>query len=134
MSTTPTLAQRRAAHALARIHARETADPASYGNYVAYASALPATILTNGLGQAAATLLSKKKPDGTDGHGELYTDLQSWLCGTDPAAPFGAQPDLIRAITTATPEVYFRAQAEALAYLVWLKKFAKAFLAQGTPD
>jgi CRISPR-associated protein Cmr5 len=134
MSNAPALAQRRAAHALDRVKEREATGAKSYGNYVAYAAALPATILTNGLGQAAATLLAKKKPGGGDGHGELYADLQSWLCDTNPTAPFNNQPDLMRAITSVAPEVYFRAQAEALAYLVWLKKFAKAFLEQGKPD
>jgi CRISPR-associated protein Cmr5 len=129
MSDTPTLSQRRAAHALACINERKKGGEQKYGNYVAYASALPATILMNGLGQAAATLLSKK--ESGDGHGELYADLQSWLCGKgEVAAPFRDKQDLLDAITTAEPADYFRAQTEALAYLVWLKKLAAAFLEQ----
>jgi|SRR5690625_2336241 len=128
MSDAPTLVQQRAAHALACVKKRETDGKKKYGNYVAYVSALPATILMNGLAQAAATLLAQK---GTVGHGELYDDLQSWLCRDDIAAPFASQPDLMQAITAAKEEPYFRAQAEALAYLVWLKKIAKAFLEQG---
>ncbi|MDR1282291.1 MAG: type III-B CRISPR module-associated protein Cmr5 [Opitutaceae bacterium] len=127
MSTTPTLSQRRAAHALACIKKRETDGKQTYGNYVAYVSALPATILMNGLGQAAATLLSQKS---TTGHGELYNDLQSWLCGNDEATPFRNKQNLLDAIITAEPADYFHAQTEALAYLVWLKKMAKAFLEQ----
>ncbi len=131
--TMQTLEQRRAAHALKQINERKAAGRKNnYGNYVSYVSALPATILMNGLGQACATLLSQQD---TKGHKELYEDLQSWLCGTDEAAPYRNAGDagtrLIEKITSSNETTYFRAQAEALAYLVWLKKLAKAFLDQG---
>lgn len=122
--TTQTLEQRRAAHALNCINTRKGSR---YGNYVSYVSALPATILMNGLGQACATLLSQQD---TKGHKELYEDLQSWLCTADEAI-FSKHTDMMTAITKADEKDYFRAQAEALAYLVWLKKLAKAFLDQG---
>ncbi|WP_321491785.1 type III-B CRISPR module-associated protein Cmr5 [uncultured Desulfobacter sp.] len=128
-----TLEQRRAAHALNCVNYRKEAGQKTYGKYVSYVSALPATILMNGLGQACATLLSQKE---TKGHKELYDDLQSWLCGDDVAAPYhnsdntGTQ-QLMDNITTSDETKYFRARAEALAYLVWLKKLAKAFLEQG---
>jgi CRISPR-associated protein Cmr5 len=123
----PTLAQRRAAHALARVQAHEKTGPKSYGKYVSYAEALPATILMNGLGQAAATLLSKAAGDAR-AHRLLFDDLQSWLCGSDTAAPYPGEKDLMKAIVARDPHDYLRAQAEALEFLVWLKKFANAFL------
>jgi CRISPR-associated protein Cmr5 len=145
--STQSLAQRRAAHALSRIRLHEKAGANSYGNYVSYTESLPATILMNGLGQAAATLLSKaarEKKDGkevikeTDPHYSLYRDIQDWLCGSDPAAPYSNAanvPDkLMQAITGQDEETYLRAQSEALAYLVWLKKFANAYLERGQPE
>jgi CRISPR-associated protein Cmr5 len=128
--STPSLAQRRAAHALKRIEGRKSQ---SYGNYVSYANALPATILMNGLGQACATLLSKAEGHLDRPHGMLYADLQSWLCGTDPAAPFKGEQNLMTAITSKGQDTYLRSQAEALEYLVWLKKFANAYLNHGNP-
>lgn len=119
-----TLAQRRAAHALNCVEAH---SGKSYGNYVNYVEALPATILMNGLGQAAATLLSK----GDEPHRLLYTDLQGWLCSTDDAAPYRNAPDLMKAITGRPQADYLHAQAEALAWLVWLKKFSNAYLKKG---
>jgi CRISPR-associated protein Cmr5 len=123
-----TLAQRRAAHAFARIRTHETAGAGSYGNYVSYVEALPATILMNGLGQAAATLLSK----ATEAHSLLYSDLQEWLCSADTAVPYrnatGGNDRLMQAIIAKDERTYLHAQAEALAYLVWLKKFANAWL------
>lgn len=126
------LAQRRAAHALVRVEAhrdrnRGRNDP-DYGNYVSYVESLPATILMNGLGQTAATLLSKANGEMNSPHGLLYSDLQNWLCGTDTAAPYPNAAGLIQAITTGNEKAYLHAQSEALAWLVWLKKFSNAYL------
>jgi CRISPR-associated protein Cmr5 len=142
-----TLAQRRAAHALVCVkeHARKGKE--SYGNYVSYVEALPATIVMNGLGQACATLLSKAGPDKNDGklvnrkdpHFLLYADLQAWLCGGEPAAPYPHTLDkgddcLMQGICGGNQRKYVHAQAEALAYLIWLKKLASAFLERGTEE
>lgn len=116
-----TLAQQRAADALAKIQQLEKAG--DYGNYVSYAKALPATILTNGLGQAAASLLAQGKEKGT-----LYKHLEQWLCHDHDRAPYQGSPCLITAITQHDQARYLQAQAEALAWLEWLKKFAVAFL------
>jgi len=132
--STQSLAQRRAAHALNCVRLQEKTGANSYGNYVSYTKSLPATILMNGLGQAAATLLSKAKGDTKDAHHLLYADLQSWLCGSDEAAPFKSESDLMIAITSKDQGTYLRAQTEALAYLVWLKKFAIAYLERGEDD
>jgi len=134
-----TLAQRRAAHALARVLQHQQAGKKAYGNYVSYIEALPATILMNGLGQAAATLLAKAEGKLDKPHGLLYADLQDWLCGNDPAAPYRsseAKGDdrLMHAICGSDQRKYLHAQTEALAYLVWLKKFARAYLERGTGD
>jgi CRISPR-associated protein Cmr5 len=126
---TQSLAQRRARHALERIKERINTGPKDYGNYVSYTQSLPATILMNGLGQACATLLAK-----SEHHRLLYEDLQSWLCGDDSAVPFRNGGELMEAITQKDQRAYLHAQAEALAYLVWLKKFANAFLERGTSE
>jgi CRISPR-associated protein Cmr5 len=122
-----TLSQRRAYHALGRINERKRAEPKTYGNYVSYSQSLPAAILSNGLGQACATLLAKSEE-----HRLLYHDLQSWLCGEDSSAPFRNTPSLMDAITQGDQRSYLRAQGESLSYLVWLKKFANAYLKRGT--
>jgi CRISPR-associated protein Cmr5 len=127
--STQTLSQRRARHALGRINERKQTEPKTYGNYVSHSQSLPAAILMNGLGQACATLLAK-----SEDHRLLYDDLQSWLCGDDSSAPFRNRPNLIDAITQGDQTSYLRAQAEALSYLVWLKKFANAYLQHGKPE
>lgn len=134
-----TLAQRRAAHALKRVLAHQHAGKQAYGNYVSYVEALPASILMNGLGQACATLLAKAEGKLDKPHGLLYADLQAWLCGNDPAAPYRngqtkGDDRLMEAICGSNQKQYLHAQAEALAYLVWLKKFARAYLDRGAGD
>lgn len=118
-----TLAQQRAADALAKVEQLKTAN--NYGKYVSYAKALPATILTNGLGQAAATLLAQENKAGNE---LLYQHLQAWLCRDSERAPYPRAGNLIKAITEYDENHYLLAQAEALAWLEWLKKFAVAFL------
>lgn len=129
-----TLAQRRATHALERTRKHEQAGKDTYKNYVSYVESLPANILMNGLGQACATLLSKAGGDLKEPHGLLYDDLQKWLCRDDATAPYPKAADLMQAICEKDQKAFLRAQTEALAYLVWLKKFACAYLERGTDE
>jgi len=124
-----TLEQRRAAHALAKV--REIKQNGNYGNFPSYVDGLPATIVMNGLGQAMATLLAQAKGNERDAHRMLYDRMQTWLCGRDGTAPYQDQADLMDAITSGDQASYLRAQHEALAYLVWLKKFSRALLDAG---
>lgn len=122
----PTLEQRRAAFALARVRANQKV---ALGNYVSYVSALPATIVMNGLGQALAFLLAKDRGNGHD-HRRLYQDLAAWLSHQIPELR-AADDDLdnvLRKLVEADQDVYLRAQAESIAYLSWLKQFARAYL------
>lgn len=116
-----TIEQARARHALDCVRAVKK-DPGKYGSYV---KQLPASILMSGLGQAAATLLaaSRGKPDA---HRTLYDHLQAWLCDVCPEAPYKGKRSLIDAIVDGHQVAYVSAQAEALRWLEWLKKFAQA--------
>ncbi len=122
------LAQKRAAHAW-----QKTQQLIDDGNedfndqYASYTASLPATIQMCGLGQAAATLLSaaKGKPDA---HWQLYDNLSQWLCRDEEEAPYRGSDHLINAIVANDRNLYLLAQAEALAWLEWMKKFAAAYL------
>lgn len=123
------LDQRRAKHALKCVKKiKSELESPQQLLYMSYAKALPATILQNGLGQAMATLLAAAKGKENDPHHRLYQDVQSWLCGGDKESPFPNKVDLLEAITSNDQQHYLKAQAEAQAYLIWLKKFAAAFL------
>lgn len=120
-----TLDQKRAAHALDRVNALEKQAQTDLNDrYAKYAKGLPAMIIMNGLGQAAATLRASDAEENR----LLYAHLESWLCRNDPAAPYPSTNSLLDAIVKDSRESYLRAQAEALAWLAWLKKFAQAYL------
>ncbi len=87
------------------------------------AAELPFMIHANGLGQAAAFFKSKKNKDGYD---TMYKILSQWLIQS--GRPFAGHTDLLQAITQSDLHTYRVAQAEAMQYMDWVKKFAKAYL------
>jgi CRISPR-associated protein Cmr5 len=134
--TTQTLEQKRAKHALDRIKAL-SADKS--GKYATYVKALPAAILMNGLGQALATERAATDPEKA--HFNLATHVSEWLLspeahtkypspggGEDPKLDSDPARTLLNRIVAGNQDAYVWAQAEAIAYVTWLKKFASAFL------
>ncbi len=123
------LDQQRAAHALECIGEMEKLDHKSASKYAGYVKALPASILTNGLGQALATELAAKDA----AHDKLAEHVARWLLEA-PGSPFGPPPkgghakELLNRIVEGDQRAYVWAQAEAIAYVGWLKKLAVAFL------
>ena len=97
--------------------------------YVSYVKRLGPMILMCGLGQALA---SEKAAAGSGdnssrAHEKLYNNLKEWL--TD--SRFGVYPDegdLLEALVKSSQYKYLRAQAEALWWLEWHKKFCEAYL------
>jgi len=138
IASKPTLEQQRAAHALNAVQSVEhdsRANEKQRGLYRSYAESLPATIVANGLGQACATLLSAANGDGERerAYKALHEHLEGWICRTNGGVYPGQKP-LIDAIVENGQAEYVHAQTEALAYLVWLKKFSQAFLPRGGRD
>lgn len=129
-----TLDMKRAADALKKVEEINQKHDADWKDkYASYVESLPATIINCGLGQAAATLLAaakrgEKGESESDPHYVLYRHLEEWLCGAEPEAPFRGQDKLLKAITSHDRNNYIKAQAEALAWLDWLKKLAVAYL------
>ncbi len=123
-----TIEQQRASHALTKV--KDTADK-EYGHYVSYVSAFPATIVMNGLGQALAMLLAaagRKTDPAKDPHRWLYDHVASWLAEQIPDLGGENTDCVIERLMNSDQTVYIRAQAEAMAYLQWLKQFARAYL------
>lgn len=131
-----TLDQRRAADALACLNKVKASDDERYlASYRSYVERLPATIVMNGLGQALAMECAaagspggnhNKKPEER-AHRDLYRNLSRWLCREDGGVYPGADHAL-EAIIEGPQSMYLRAQAEALAWLEWHKKFCQAHL------
>jgi len=125
-----TLEQQRAAFAIKQIRDLKEVGEAKYGHYVSYVSALPATIVMNGLGQALTTQVAKAKGKRDDPHRLLFDHIASWLSRQiiELRVPESDLTRLIDHLMDADQKIYVRAQAEAMAYLNWLKQFARAYL------
>ena len=129
-----TIEQRRAADALSRITALGGRPDEFRKLYRAYVDRLGPAIVMNGLGQALATERSAAGPqpknDRERAHNELYVSLQRWLCREDGGV-YPGSPDVLRAIMDGSESDYLHAQAEALAWLGWHKKFCRASFPDG---
>ena len=121
-----TLEQERAADALSRVKELDSNDKDFKKLYRAYVDRLGPAIVMNGLGQALATELAagdKKSPKPRDkAHYELYASVQCWLCRN----VYPDDDNLLQAIVKNDESHYLRAQAEALAWLTWHKKFCRS--------
>ena len=126
--------QQRAADALARIKELKNESKDLKKLYRSYVDRIGPAIVMNGLGQALATERAAAGPKATSdrekAHQKLYENLQHWLCHESNGV-YASSPDLLQAITKNDESMYLRAQAEALAWLEWHKKFCRADLPKG---
>lgn len=115
-----TLQQQRAKYALEQVNAA-FGGSVNRKEFKSYASAFPAMIQMNGLGQAAAFYFSQG-----DTHRKLYNILSGWLVKS--GQPYAGKAGLLEGITQEDMHRYRIAQAEALLLLDWVKRFAKAYV------
>lgn len=119
----------RAADALSRVEKLNAMSDDFKKLYRAYVDRMGPTIILNGLGQALATECAAAGLEpGTPrehAHQELYVSLQNWLCREDGGV-YPWNGDLLQAIMAEDESRYLHAQAEALAWLKWHKKFCRA--------
>jgi CRISPR-associated protein Cmr5 len=93
-------------------------------NYAALAKSTPVMILTNGLGQTLAFFISKAK---SREYSILYDHLNQWLSDNVVWSPNEDIDDtLIERIINENSQGYRMATEEALAFLLWIKRFATA--------
>jgi CRISPR-associated protein Cmr5 len=127
--TENSLEHRRAAKALKVIS--EIQNESYQSKFRSYVERLPASIVMNGLGQALASELAaagrgeEGKNDG-EAHKRLFEEIEGWLL--KERRIYSKEAKLMSAIVNGSQEQYILAQAEAIAYLEWLKKFSQAFL------
>jgi len=118
------ISQQRAKHALEAVQTWMSKDNNEQKELKSYACDFPAMILMSGFGQACAFYRSKG-----GNHQVQFELLAQWL----KKQKVFDTVDLMREITQCDQNTYQIAQAEALEYLGWVKKFAKAYL-QGDDD
>lgn len=143
MSEPLPLDRRRAEHALGCIQrlTDSKARPETREAYRAYVQGVAALIVTSGLGQTLAMLLSQGGKEPEAGRGgkapaawtEIFTHVTDWLIVEDPARLFGSTKPAdrsarLRLLLQLSQPDWLIVEAETLAYLDWLKKLANAFL------
>ncbi|HRI06428.1 MAG TPA: type III-B CRISPR module-associated protein Cmr5 [Nannocystaceae bacterium] len=74
--------------------------------------------------------VKRKKKAKDDAHHQLYHNLNLWLCRAKGGVYPGAS-DLLAAIVAGDESHYLRAQAEAIAWIEWHKKFCRATFPRG---
>lgn len=125
-----TMQQRRAGHALKAVKATLEAEPdADFRKaFKAYINEMPAMIHMSGFGQAAA--FYRSKGNGGDAKArarkKVYDMLSEWLCKEQQH--YSGKSELLDGIIEKDMETYRLAQAEAMAYMDWAKKFASTFI------
>ena len=132
MPTRKTIEQERAADAWARVN--EIDSTSFTKEYGSQARGLPAMIQTNGLGQTLAFLKAKGKNEDDKAYQRLYDHLSAWgfehLTGNKDKKQLPSSQDktddLLEWLIHHDSAVYRRATAEALAYALWLRRFAEA--------
>lgn len=120
-----TMQQKRAKFALEGVEkAAQALEQQHHKEYHSHVSALPFMIHANGLGQAAAFYRSKAtdKPD----YQHIYQLLSDWL--THSGQPFHGYDDLLKGITNSEMPTYLTAQAEAMVFIGWVKRFAETLM------
>jgi CRISPR-associated protein Cmr5 len=110
--------QGRASHAWDVIQKVPAKERKKYGTL---ARKLPSLIQTNGLGQTLAFLCAKGGKDDHDAHNVLYSHLSEWV-----VEQVGSSGDLLEWVIKQDSGQYRRATTEAIAYALWLRRFAEA--------
>ncbi|MBC6403479.1 MAG: type III-B CRISPR module-associated protein Cmr5 [Hyphomonadaceae bacterium] len=126
MMTMQTLDQRRAKHAWAAV---QKAKSESVQDYKREAKRLPLRIQTAGLGHAVAFANAKKKANE-----RVAGDVATWVLealNRDDRTSREKSRQLMEQITKNDADWLRRATQEALAYLMWLSRFAEAEIADG---
>ena len=140
------LDRKRAKHALDAI--RSIDGEAFAGDYKGYVKGVPAMVMSLGFGQTLALLLNRGGNDIEAGQGgrapaayhRIFDHLTDWLLIENPlyiqveGRSIAGRAECMAVITGLAQQDYMVLQAEALAYLEWLKKFANAFLAAAPAD
>lgn len=88
---------------------------------------VPTMILTNGIAQTLAFLLSNKtKPK----QALVFKIIRAWVQHEVPKLQVASEMEFLQKFAKLEQDEYLSAQREALAMLQWLKRYARAFEVQ----
>lgn len=122
-----TLEQLRAQNAWECATKTQSNTSLDYDKYVNFTKGVPALIMSSGLMQVLAFCHEKGKKDNYKHCEEVATHLRVWLSKCFPRV--FAEPDFsefIQALMKTAPQDYQAINAEAFAWLKWLRQMAAA--------
>lgn len=130
---TPSLEHKRAAMAWAYVSPMEQ-QPELRKKYYSLIRGFPSLVQSVGIAQALAFLMSKARDERA--HQSLINHLTSWLFDAQSPVPWTTRTEayqgdegsrlMRRLLGEADPEVWWYAEEEAIAFSIWLKRFAEA--------
>lgn len=129
-----TLDRRRAAFAYGAVGRARTHfnKPADLDGYATLVKGISAMILQNGIGQAAAFLMSKTKGAGDGPHAVLLEQIGEWLVERKifdrPEPPTQWTEGLMLLLLKCDRSKWVRAEREAISIGMWMKRFAEALI------
>lgn len=91
---------------------------------------MPNMILSNGISQTMAFLLSKKSKKGNEAkYGQTFDILKNWLAKDKPDlfGQSGSEIEFLKKFNSISAKEYISAQDECLRLVEWLKRYARAF-------
>ncbi len=97
----------------------EEVDQSKGKEFKSVATSLPADIQANGLGQTMAFLRAKGKKE----HNITFNAVAGWV---QQRLNIANEDFMTWLMTKATTEQYRQATAEAIAFAIWMKRFAEA--------
>lgn len=129
MSRGQSIEQERAQHAMKQVSDVLGLSDSVKKKFKAYANSLPAMIQSTGLGQALAFAKVKAngKGDEAAAWNAMYKALDNWM---QSRKIWSERDDTLSVLVAGNQHQYQLAQAEAFAYLVWLKQFARAMITE----
>ncbi len=124
MNARRTREQQRAASAWNQVEKIESGETRTKKKeYGSLARGLPAMLQGNGLGQTLAFLRAKGEGNSQKPQSVLYQHLEEWLNAKISNKP---DEDFLKWLVHQNSDTYRRATTEALAYALWLRRFAEA--------
>ena len=133
-SRTPSLEQKRAALAWQFVSPLAQANKARLRKgYYSLIRNFPSMVQSMGIGQALAFLMSRAQDE--EAHHTLLDHLTEWLWHNDSPVPWTTTASrytdmknklMSRLLDESAPEIWWFAEEEAIAFSLWLKRFAEA--------
>lgn len=115
--------QERAKYALEAIESLMEGNGKLSKELATFIVGMPNMILSNGLGQTMAFLLSK----GGGKYRQVYESMKGWLVENKNISNKGSDIAFLTQFNEIDQAAYLKAQRETLRFLEWFKRYARAF-------